>query len=390
MRALAWHGKGDVRVDTVPDPAINQPGDVIVRVTSASICGADLHILDGLVPEMRKGDILGHEFMGEVVETGPGITRLKKGDRVVVPFSLSCGECFFCARGMTALCDNSNPDGAKLARLHGHAGGGLFGYSHLYGGYPGGQAQYVRVPFADHGPLKIPPHLQDEQALFLSDILPAGWMAAENAGIKPGDTVAVWGCGPAGQMAVKSAWLQGAGRVIAIDPIPERLAMAEKAGRAETIDCMRSDVYASLQDMTEGMGPDCCIDAVGTEAHGLVSFDSAVDRVMTAAHIATDRPHVVREAILCCRKGGTISIAGTYLKNAEHLPLGAAFGKGLTLKMGRAHARKYMPALLEKIVSGELDPSFVVTHRMSLEDAPEAYETFRDKKDGCVKVILTP
>ncbi len=389
MKALCWHGRNDVRIDTVPDPMIEEPGDIILKVTATAICGSDLHLLDGYVPLMKSGDILGHEFMGEVVEVGPGVTRHKKGDRVVTPFVIACGHCFFCERQLYSVCDNTNPDAEANAKLNGHAGAGLFGYSHLYGGYAGGQAEYVRVPHADHGPIKVSSGLRDEQVLFLSDILPTGWMAAENA-VQPGDTVAIWGCGPVGQMAIKSAWLLGAGRVIAIDRVPERLAMARDLGQAEIIDFSQEDVYDAIQARTGGRGADACIDAVGLEAHGWGSIDAIYDRAKAFVGLATDRLHALREAIRCCRKAGTVSIPGVYAGFLDKVPFGAAFGKGLTMKMGQTHVQRYLAPLLDRIEKGEIDPSFVITHRLSLEQAPEAYKTFRDKEDGCIKVVMTP
>jgi threonine dehydrogenase-like Zn-dependent dehydrogenase len=391
MRAVVWHGKGDVRVEKVADPRIQDPGDAIVKVTATAICGSDLHLLDGYVPEMRPGDILGHEFMGEVVETGAGVTRLQKGDRVVVPFVIACGECFFCRKTLFSLCDNTNPDRAKLEALYGHASAGLFGYSHLLGGYAGGQAEYVRVPHADVGPVKIGDGaLRDDQVLFLSDIFPTGWMAAENVGIEEGDTVAVWGCGPVGQMTIRSAWMQGAGRVIAIDRIPERLAMAREHGKAETIDFTAEDVFGRIQEMTKGRGADRCIDAVGAEAHGLGAVDAVVDKAKTLVGLGSDRPHALRQAIHCCRKGGTVSVPGVYVGLLDKFPMGAAFGKGLTIRGGQTHQHRYLRPLLERIERGEIDPSFVITHRLNLDQAADAYLTFRDKKDGCIKVFLRP
>jgi threonine dehydrogenase-like Zn-dependent dehydrogenase len=390
MKALTWHGKEDVRIEDVPDPRIEEPGDVVVRITATAICGSDLHIYDGFVPQMQRGDILGHEFMGEVVETGSDVARLRKGDRVVVPFVIACGQCYFCQRRLWSCCDTTNPDAGKLAELHGQAGAGLFGYSHLYGGYAGGQAEYARVPHADHGPIKVNSGLRDEEVLFLSDILPTGWMAAENADIQPGDTVAVWGCGPVGQMTIKSAWLKGASRVVAVDCVPERLQMAQAQGRAETIDFLEEDVYERLMEMTGGRGPDSCIDAVGAEAHGAGSFDAALDKLKAKVSLATDRLHVLRQIIMCCRKGGTLSIPGVYLGFLDKVPFGAAFGKGLTFKMGQTHVQSYLAPLLERIEKGEIDPSFVITHRLPLGEAPAAYQKFRDKEDGCIKVVLTP
>jgi threonine dehydrogenase-like Zn-dependent dehydrogenase len=390
MKALTWHGKKDVRIETVPDPRIEDASDIVVKVTATAICGSDLHIYDGFVPQMKSGDILGHEFMGEVLEVGADVARLRIGDRVVVPFVIACGRCYFCTRHLWSLCDTTNPDAEKLIKLQGHAGAGLFGYSHLYGGYAGGQAEMVRVPHADFGPIKIESGLRDDQVLFLSDILPTGWMAAENANIQAGDTVAVWGCGPVGQMTIKSAWLLGAGRVIAIDRVSERLRMAEADGRAETIDFSKDDVYERLMEMTRGRGPDSCVDAVGAEAHGAGSFDAVLDAVKTSVNLATDRLHVLRQIIMCCRKGGHLSIPGVYLGFLDKVPFGAAFGKGLTFKMGQTHAQNYLGPLLARIEKGEIDPSFVITHRLRLDDAPKAYRTFRDKEDGCIKVFLTP
>jgi threonine dehydrogenase-like Zn-dependent dehydrogenase len=390
MKALCWHGKGDVRIDTVPDPKIENPRDAIIRVTRTAICGSDLHLLDGYVPAMEKGDVLGHEFMGEVVETGKAVTNLKKGDRVVVPFTMSCGSCFFCQKGFFAACDTSNPNAELAAKQMGHAPAGMFGYSHLTGGFAGGQAEYVRVPFADVGPLQVPDGLSDDKVLFLSDILPTGWMAAENCGIEPGDTVAVWGCGPVGQFAIKSAWLLGAERVVAIDRVPERLKLAETYGQAETIDFSKKDVYQTLQEMTGGRGPDRCVDAVGAEAHGGDSFGAVVDRVKAFLYLGTDRPQVLREAIFCCRKAGTVSVPGVYLGLLDNVPFGTAMNKGLTFKMGQTHMHRYMKPLLARIEKGEIDPSGVITHRANLADAPALYKSFRDKKDGCIKVVMTP
>lgn len=390
MRAICWHGKGDMRVDTVPDPRIEQPGDAIIRVTATAICGSDLHLYDGYVPMMKAGDIMGHEPMGIVEEVGPGVTRLKKGDRVVVPFVIACGSCFFCEKSLFSCCDTTNPDAAALAELQGQAGAGLFGYSHLYGGYPGGQAQYLRVPHADVGPVVVRSDQPDEKVLFLSDILPTGWQAAEQGNIQPGDTVAVWGCGPVGQMAIISAWLLGAGRVIAIDRVPERLEMARMQGKAEVIDFTKLDVHDQLQVMTKGRGPDVCIDAVGAESHGLGSMDAMMDKAKAAVGLTTDRIHALRQAIHCCRKGGTVSVPGVYIGFPDKFPMGAAFGKGLTMRMGQTHAQRFLQPLLDRIDRGEIDPSFVITHRLPLEEGPAAYDTFRDKKDGCIKVVLTP
>jgi threonine dehydrogenase-like Zn-dependent dehydrogenase len=390
MKALVWHGKGDVRVDTVPDPKLVQPTDVIIKITATAICGSDLHLLDGFQPTMQSGDILGHEPMGVVVEVGSAVKNLKKDDRVVVPFTISCGDCFFCKKGLFSCCDKSNPNAKMAEKVMGHAPCGAFGFSHLLGGYAGGQAEYLRVPFADVGPQKIESNLEDEQVLFLSDIFPTGYMAAENAGIEPGDTVAVWGCGPVAQFAMQSAWMFGAKRVIAIDRVPERLAMAKRLGRADTINFDDGHVYDQLQEMTSGRGPDRCIDAVGCEAHSHGSIDAVLDSTKKAIGLGTDRAHVLREALYCCRKAGTVSVPGVYVGLLDKIPFGAAMNKGLTIKMGQTHVQKYTKPLLEKIEKGEIDPSAIITHRVKLKDAPAAYKTFRDKKDGCIKVVLTP
>lgn len=389
MKALCWNGKNDVRIENVPEPKILNPRDAIVKITTTAICGSDLHLYDGYIPTMEKGDILGHEPMGEVVEVGSEIKNLKIGDRVVVPFTISCGNCFFCQKELWSLCDNSNPKAYIAEKLYGYSPAGLFGYSHMTGGYAGGQAEYLRVPFADVGPLKIPEGMPDEKVLFLSDIFPTGYMAAENCDIEGGDTVAIWGCGPVGQFAIKSAWMLGAGRVIAIDSVPERLQMARDEGKAETLDFNDEDIFDKLKEMTGGRGPDRCIDAVGLEAHG-ATIDALYDRAKAALFMATDRPHALRQAIHACRKGGTVSIPGVYGGFLDKFPFGAAFNKGLTLKMGQTHMRRYMQPLLERIERGEIDPSFVITHRMSLEDAPAGYETFKHKEDNCIKIVLKP
>jgi threonine dehydrogenase-like Zn-dependent dehydrogenase len=390
MRALCWHGSRDVRVERVPDPEIVNPRDAIVKVTSTAICGSDLHLYNGVIPTMRSGDILGHEFMGEVVEVGPGSRTLGIGDRVVVPFAIACGACFFCRETLTSLCDNTNPNAHMAEALYGFSGSGLFGYSHLYGGYPGGQAEYVRVPFADVGAFRVPERLADEQVLFLSDVLPTGYMAAENCGIRPGDTVAVWGCGPVGLLAIRSAYLLGADRVIAIDRWPARLRLAESHAKAETLDYAHvGDVVEELKQRTGGRGPDACIDAVGTEAHG-TSLDALYDRAKHAVGLATDRLPVLREAIQACRKGGTVSIPGVYGGVLDKLPFGAAFAKALTFRMGQTHVHKYMPRLLTIIEEGGIDPSFVISHHVPLDEAPSAYRMFRDKTDGCTKVVMRP
>ena len=388
MKAVCWERTNVVRVEQVADPAILNARDAIVRITSTAICGSDLHLLDGFIPTMRSGDILGHEFMGEVVEVGRGVANLSKGDRVIVPFPIACGRCFFCTRDLWACCDNSNPNAATAEKLYGFSPSGLFGYSHMMGGYAGGQAQYARVPYADVGPFKVPAHLPDEQVLFLTDIFPTGYMAAENCEIEQGETVAVWGCGPVGQFAIRCAFLLGAGRVIAIDTVPARLRMAADAG-AETLDSLEDDIFERLKDMTGGIGPDACIDAVGMEAHG-ANIDYWYDKAKTMAFMATDRASTLRQAINCCRKGGIVSIPGVYGGFIDKVPMGAAFNKGLTLKMGQTHVHRYLPRLLRHIESGDIDPSFVVTHTVPIEKAPEMYKTFRDKQDGCVKVVLKP
>ncbi len=389
MKALCWYGTNDVRVARVPDPKILNPRDAIVKITLTAICGSDLHLLDGFIPTMQRGDILGHEFMGEVVEVGRENTKLKVGDRVVVPFTIACGHCFFCHRELWSACDNSNPNAWMAEKLYGASPSGLFGYSHMLGGYAGGQAEYVRVPFADVGPVKVSPGLTDEQALFLSDIFPTGYMAAENCNIQPGDIVAVWGCGPVGQFAIKSAWMLGAGRVIAIDRVPERLRLAAAQGKADVLNYEHVDIYDALMDMTGGHGPDACIDAVGLEAHG-TKIDYYYDKAKTAAFMATDRISALRQALLACRKGGTVSIPGVYGGFLDKVPFGAAFSKGLTLKMGQTHMMRYMKPLMDRISKGEIDPSFVITHRLRLEDAPRAYKMFRDKRDECIKVVMKP
>jgi threonine dehydrogenase-like Zn-dependent dehydrogenase len=389
MKALCWYGKYDVRVNDVPEPKILNPQDAIIKVTTTAICGSDLHLYDGYIPTMEKGDILGHEFMGEVVEVGNEVKNLQIGDRVVVPFTIACGQCFFCKKGLWSACDNSNPNASMAQTMYGYSGSGLFGYSHMMGGYAGGQAEFVRVPFADVGPVKIPGGLSDEQVLFLSDIFPTGYQAAENCNIERGDTVAVWGCGPVGQFAIKSAYLLGAQRVIAIDNDLARLSMAADEGKAETINFDEADVFEKLKTMTGGIGPDSCIDAVGLEAHG-TTLDAIYDRAKTALFMATDRSHALRQAIHACRKGGTVSVPGVYGGFLDKFPFGAAFAKGLTFKMGQTHVHKYLRPLLEEIQVGSIDPSFVITHRLSLEDAAKGYETFKAKQDGCIKVVLKP
>jgi len=386
MKAVCWYGKNDVRVDTVPDPKLLNPRDAIVRVTHTAICGSDLHLYDGYIPTMKKGDILGHEFMGEVMEVGQE-NGLKKGDRVVIPFAIGCGGCYFCRHDQWSLCDNSNPNAWMAEKLYGFSGAGLFGYSHMLGGYAGGQAQYVRVPFADVGALPVPEDVSDEKALFLSDILPTGYMAAENCNIQSGDIVAVWGCGPVGLLAIKSAYLLGADRVIAIDRIEERLRMAERHCGAEVLNYESEDIVEKLKEMTGGRGPDACIDAVGMEAHG-AGIEGVYDRAKQAVRLETDRPSALRQAIQACRKGGTVSIPGVYGGFIDKVNFGAAFAKGLTMKMGQTHVQKYMRPLLERIQRDEIDPTFIITHRMRLEDAPYAYDLFKNKEDQCIKVVL--
>lgn len=388
MKAVCWNGKFDVRVENVPDPKLLNPRDAIIKTTTTAICGSDLHLYDGYIPTLMAGDILGHEFMGEVVEIGSDVKNLKKGDRVVVPFTVACGNCSYCKSGLTAACDNSNVNAWMMEKAYGFSSSGLFGYSHMMGGYAGGQAEYVRVPYADVGPLKIPDGVPDEKVVFLTDIFPTGYMAAENCNIKEGDVIAVWGCGPVGQFAIRSAFMLGAHKVIAIDSVPERLRMAEQA-KAITLNLNDGQIYDKLKEFTGGRGPDACIDCVGLEAQGH-SIDAWYDRVKVAAMLATDRPAALRQAINCCRKGGTVSIPGVYGGFLDKFPLGAAFGKGLTFKMGQTHVHRYLKPLLERIQKGEIDPSFVITHRAALEDAPKMYDMFSKREKGCIKVILKP
>ena len=389
MKALCWYGTHDVRVKNVPDPEIRNPRDAIVKITTTAICGSDLHLYDGYIPAMEKGDILGHEFMGEIVEVGKEVTNLKKGDRVVVPFTISCGHCFFCEKGMFSLCDNSNPNAWLAEKMYGFSAAGLYGYSHMYGGYAGGQAEYARVPFADIGPIKIPAGLPDEQVLFLSDIFPTAYQAAENCNIQPGDTIAIWGCGPVGQLAIKSAFLLGAERVIAMDREPERLRRAAEQGGAEVINIVGTDVVEELKQRTGGRGPDACIDAVGLEAHGS-DIISGIDTFKQKTRLNTDRPSALRQAIQACRKGGTVSVPGVYGGFLDKFPFGAAFAKGLTFKMGQTHMQRYLRPLLDRIEQGQIDPSYIITHRMQLDDAPHGYDIFKHKEDQCLKVILKP
>ncbi len=389
MKAVCWHGTTDVRVDTVPDPKIINPRDAIIKITSTAICGSDLHLYDGYNPTMKSGDILGHEFMGEVVELGSAVKNVNIGDRVVVPFTISCGSCFFCNRDLWSLCDNSNPNAWMVEKIMGYSPAGLFGYSHMTGGYAGGQAEYARVPFADTGLFKIPDGLTDEQVLFLTDILPTGYMAAENCDIQPGDTVAIWGCGPVGQFGIRSAYMLGAERVIAIDRVPERLKMAKEQSKAEVINYEEVDAGEALKEMTGGRGPDSCMDAVGMEAHG-TGLEGFYDEAKQALRLETDRPTALRQAIVACRKGGTVSVPGVYTGFVDKMPLGAFMNKGLTMKTGQTHVHRYFRPLLERIQNGEIDPSYIITHRLKLEEAPHAYEIFKHKKDNCIKVVLKP
>jgi threonine dehydrogenase-like Zn-dependent dehydrogenase len=390
MKAVCWMGKEKMEVHNVPDPTILNPRDAIVRITTTCICGSDLHLYDGFVPTMEQGDIMGHEFMGEVVEVGSAISadKLKVGDRVVVPFTIACGNCQACKDRLWSCCDNSNPNAWVAEKLMGYSPSGLFGYTHMLGGYAGGQAQYARVPFADVGPLKIPDGMPDEKVVFLTDIFPTGYMGAENCNIRPGDTVAIWGCGPVGQFAIRSAFMLGAGRVIAIDKVPERLEMARQGG-AETLNFDEVDVLEALKDMTGNQGPDSCMDAVGMEAsgHGIVF---AMDKAKQMMRTQMDRPIVLRQAIIACKKGGSVSVPGVYASFIDKVPMGAFVNKGLTMKTGQTHMMRYMQPLLERIQRGEIDPSFVISHVLPLDAAPDAYRMFRDKQDQCTKVVLKP
>jgi threonine dehydrogenase-like Zn-dependent dehydrogenase len=390
MKAVCWYGTRDVRVETVPDPKIINPHDAIIKTSLTAICGSDLHLYGGYNPAMKAGDILGREFMGEVVEVGSETKALKRGDRVVVPFAIACGRCFYCTRQLWSLCDNTNPHAWMAEDLYEDSTAGLFGYSHLFGGYAGGQAEYVRVPFADVGAMIVPADMSDEQVLFLSDILPTGYMAAENCNIQPGDTIAVWGCGPVGQFAIQSAAMLGASRVIAIDRFSERLELARRFSQADTVNYLEvDDVVETLRDMTGGRGPDSCIDGVGMEAHG-TTLAAGYDHVKQTMLLETDRPIALREAIQACRKGGTVSIPGVYSGFVDKIPFGTAFSKGLTFKMGQTHVHRYMRPLLDRVRSGTLDSSFIITHRVRLEDAPAAYRIFLEKEEGCLKVVLKP
>ena len=388
MRANCWYGKHDMRIEQVPDPKILNQRDAIVKISSTAICGSDLHLYNGFMPTMEKGDILGHEFMGEIVETGSEVKNRKVGDRVVVSFPISCGNCFFCKEEMYSLCENTNPNAWMAEKMFGHSPCGIYGYSHLTGGYAGGQAEYARVPFADVGTIKVPEGISDEQVLFLSDIFPTGYMAAEMCDIKRGDTIAVWGCGPVGQFSIRSAFMLGAERVIAIDRYPERLQMA-KDGGAETINYEEANVYETLMETTGGRGPDSVIDAVGMEAHAH-GITYAYDRVKQALMLETDRPIALREAIMCCRNGGNVSVIGVYGGFIDKFPMGSFMNRSLTMKTGQAHIQRYWGKLLEKIQNGEIDPSFIITHRMRLDDAPKGYDIFNNKEDNCIKIVLKP
>ncbi len=389
MKANCWIGKNDVRVEQVPDPKILNSGDAIVKITSTAICGSDLHLYGGFIPTMESGDILGHEFMGEIVEVGSSVKKLKKGDRVVVPFPIACGSCFSCQHTNFSLCENSNPNAWMAEKLWGHSPAGVFGYSHMLGGYAGGQAEYARVPFADVGPIKVPEGLTDDQVLFLSDIFPTGYMGAEMCDIKPGDFIAVWGCGPVGQFAMKSAFLLGAERVVGIDRFPDRLRMAREKAGAETINYEETNVLEMLKQMSGGRGPDACIDAVGMEAHS-PGLQYAYDRTKQAMMLETDRPIALREAIMACKNGGTVSVIGVYGGIIDKFPVGSMINRSLTIRNGQCHVQRYLQPLMDRIQKGEIDPSFVITHHMPLKDAPEGYAIFRNKQDNCIKVVLKP
>jgi threonine dehydrogenase-like Zn-dependent dehydrogenase len=391
MRALVWHGKEDIRCDTVTDPEIEQPRDAIVKVTSCAICGSDLHLFHNFIPAMLPGDVMGHEMMGEVVEVGPEARgKLKKGDRVVVPFTIICGECDQCKRGNFSVCQRTNRKKDLADKVFGHATAGLFGYTHLTGGYPGGQAEYLRVPFADATHIKVPDGIPDEKVLFLGDIFPTGWQAAVQCDIQPTDTVAIWGCGPVGQMAIRSAILLGAKQVVAIDHLPERLEMAE-AGGAITINFDEESVVERLNELTGGEGPEKCIDAIGMEAHVSPSMpDTVYDRAKQMLGAESDRPHVLREMIYVCRPAGVISIPGVYGGLVDKIPMAQLMNKGLTIRTGQTHVNRWTDDLLRRIEEGQIDPSFVITHTVSLDEGPEMYKVFRDKQDSCIKVVLKP
>jgi threonine dehydrogenase-like Zn-dependent dehydrogenase len=388
MKAACWHGKKHIRVEEVPDPKILNPRDVIVQISSTAICGSDLHLYNGFFPGMKRGDIMGHEFMGTVTAVGSAVKNLKEGDRVVVPCTIACGSCVYCKTKMFSGCDNSNAKPVESATVLGYPGCGMMGYSLLTGSYAGGQADMARVPYADVGPIKVPDGMTDEQVLFLSDILPTGWMGAQYCGVQPGDVVAVWGCGPVGQMAIKSLFLQGAERVIAIDRIPERLQIAARNG-AEPFNFEDGSVYDHLLEQTGGRGPDACLDAVGLEAQGSGVMHT-IDRMKQAVGIENDRPPVLREMIRCCKKGGTISLLGVYSGMIDTFPMGLAFNKGLTFKMSQVHVQAYYHLLLELIMKGKLDPTDIITHTLPLESVADGYKMFNDKTDGCLKVIMKP
>ena len=390
MKAICWQGVKDIRCEEVPDPQIEDARDVIIKVTSCAICGSDLHLMDGFMPTMKKGDVLGHEFMGEVVEVGSGVTKHKVGDRIVVPFIMWCGECEQCAKGNYSVCQNTNRNKEMAEKAFGHTTAGLFGYSHLTGGFPGGQAEYVRVPYADNAPVKIPDGLSDEQVLFLGDILPTGWQAAVNAEVGPGDVVAVWGAGPVGLFAIQSCKVLGAERIIVIEKEPERIALARRIGATDVIDFSQENVLDRLKELTGGRGPNKCIDAVGLEAHGENPLMHLAEKALTAIKLETDRSIVLREAIMACQPAGVLSIPGVYGGVPALMPFGAAFQKGLTFRMGQTHVNRWTDDLLQKVIEGQIDTTFLITHTVGLERGPEMYETFRDKKDGCVKVILKP
>lgn len=391
MKALIWKGINDLGVENVNDPGLLNPHDAIIKVKLSSVCGSDLHLLDGYVPSMHAGDIIGHEFMGEVVETGHEVRLLKKGDRVVVGSVIGCGECYYCRHNEWSLCDNSNPHAWMAETAFGYSGAGIFGYSHAFGGYAGSHAEYIRVPYADKGAFKVPEGLSDEQVLFCSDAFPTGYMAADMCDLShgKGKVVAIWGCGGVGQMAIRSAWLLGAERVIAIDRIPERLAMARTFGKAEVLNYEETDILEALKEMTGGRGPDCCIDAVGMEAH-TTGIEQYYDRIKQTLRLQTDRPAVLRQAIMACGKGGVVSIIGVYGGVVDKFPIGPAMNKGLTLRMGQMHAQKYIPRLMDHILKGEADPSFLLTHRWSLEQGAEGYKMFKEKKDNCIRVAFDP
>ncbi|MBD2102115.1 zinc-dependent alcohol dehydrogenase [Leptolyngbya sp. FACHB-261] len=389
MKAVCWHGATDVRVETVPDPTILNPRDAILKVTLTTICGSDLHIYDGYIPSMLPGDIIGHEFMGEVVEVGSEVKKLKKGDRVVVSSVIGCGQCAYCSRQKWSMCDNSNPKAGLQEKVFGFGSAAIFGYSHLFGGYAGSFAEYIRIPFADHGAIKVPDGIPDEKILPLSDAFPTGYMGAEFCNIQPGDTVAVWGCGPVGLFAMRSAYMLGAERVIAIDRFPERLRLAQEFGRAEVINYEEVDAGEALKEMTGGRGPDSCLDAVGLEAHGM-GLEGFYDKAKQAVRLETDRPPVLRQMMVACRKGGTLSIMGVYGGFVDKMPMGAAFNKGLTFRMGQMFGQKYIPQLIERVANGEIDPSLVFSHHLPLDETKRGFELFKHKKENCTKVALKP